>query len=131
MRVTSSLLLSEFSSGLILFDASSLVSDTHVAETVCASSKRDIVHGLQTQGHSFAILSASGTIHTPHFDPNGMGTLLYVQEGYKFFVIGTYTSELCSLPPFPRTDSSEGLWGVMDMEGLDLVSFVLGPGDAV
>jgi hypothetical protein len=114
-----------------LFDGISLVSDTNMAEVVCASSKRDIAHGMQTHGHSFAILSASGTLHTPHFDPNGMGTLLYMQEGYKFFVFGTYKGDLCALPPFPSTDRDKGLWAIMDMEGLDLVSFVLGPGDAV
>jgi hypothetical protein len=60
-----------------------------------------------------------------------MGTLLYVHEGSKFFLFGTYKGDFCSLPPFPRTDGSKGLWAVMDMEGLDVVSFVLGPGDAV
>ena len=108
-----------------------MVSDISLAETACTSAKKDSIAGKQPHGHSFAILSASGTIHTPHFDPNGMGTLLYVHEGFKFFVTGEYEADLSALPPFPKASDSKGLWSIFEMDGLKLCGFVLGPHDAL
>lgn len=116
---------------LIISDAIRSVSDMHLAEIACASSRRDSVAGMQSYGHSFATFSASGAIHAPHFDPNGMGTLLHVHEGFVFFVVGEYKGGLASLPPLPSPNGKEGLWSIFDIEGLSLSSFVLGPQDAV
>lgn len=83
----------------------------------------------QQAGQAFAILSASGTIHPPHFDPNGQITFLYVREGYKLLVIGVYLGNLSRLPKFP--DSSIDLWNLLRMPGMRIRVVVAGPDTAV
>jgi|SRR5271156_5976466 hypothetical protein len=107
------------------------VSDSHLADIACMSSGMDPVPGLQQRGQAFSIISASGTLHTPHFDPNGMGTMLYVHEGYKFLLIAIYTQDLWKLPRLPRAGGSQGLWAILEMEGLIVVAVVAGPADLV
>lgn len=82
---------------------------------------------LQQSGRLFAILSASGTIHTPHADANGMATFLLIHQGFKYVIVGVYTGE--TMPDFP--DPLGGLWTILEMPGLTIVAFVAGPRDVV
>jgi hypothetical protein len=83
----------------------------------------------QQSGQAFAILSASGTVHTPHFDPNGQIMFLYVQEGYKLLAVGIYQGKLSKLLKFP--DSSMDLWSLLRMPGLKIHIAVVGPDSLV
>ncbi len=130
MRVTSSNLFYKLAFVSLLPDVIRSVSDAHLAEIVCASAKRDSVSHLKTNGHLFAIFSASGTVHTPHVDPNGVGTMLYVHEGYKLLLVAAFKGDLRTLPEFPTKLGAEGLWEILETEGLEFSVFVLGPNDA-
>lgn len=77
---------------------------------------------------SFAIVSASGTIHTPHADPNGMATYLFIHQGLKYMVIGIYDGKTMPDLPNPRKD---GLWPLLKMPGLKIVACVAGSRDVV
>jgi hypothetical protein len=102
--------------------------DSGHAEVACASSGADPLPHHQQIGRSFAIVSASGTIHTPHTDSNGVATFLLILEGLKYLVIGIYNGK--SMPDFPDP-RKEGLWSLLKMHGLTIVAFVAGGRDVV
>jgi hypothetical protein len=101
--------------------------DSSLAEVACVSSGADPLWNQQQIGRSFAIVSASGTLHPPHADANGMSTFLLIHEGLKYMVIGVY-EEGKNMPNLPNP-RAEGLWSLLKMPGLRIVAFVAGCGD--
>ena len=94
----------------------------------CVTSGADPLRNAQQNGRSFAIVSASGTIHPPHLDPNGMATFLFIHEGLKYIVTGMHEGSIKSDLPNSR---KEGLWSLLKMPGLKIAAFVAGRRDAV
>jgi hypothetical protein len=109
----------------LFLDILSSISDAFDAANACASSNQDPLPNHQQSGQAFAIVSASGTLHTPHFDPNGHITFLHMVEGYKLLAVGIYTGPLSDLPKFP--DSNVDLWALLRMEGMKIRIAVAGP----
>jgi hypothetical protein len=104
----------------------SSISDAFCAANACVSSHQDPLPNHQQSGQVFAIISASGTLHTPHFDPNGQITFLHIQEGFKLLVVGIYKGKLSKLPNFP--DSSVDLWDLLRMSDMKIRVAIAGPG---
>jgi hypothetical protein len=94
----------------------------------CTSSAADPLPHYQQLGMSFAIVSASGAIHAPHLDANGMATYLLVHQGLKFIVVGIYDGK--TMPDLPNP-SKDGLWSLFGMAGLKFVACVAGGHDVV
>jgi hypothetical protein len=46
-------------------------------------------------------------------------------------VIALYSQDLTRLPPLPMAQGAGGLWGVLDLEDLILIAFVVGPKDTL
>ena len=107
----------------------SSISDAFQAANTCVSSHDDPLPNYQQSGQAFAIVSASGTVHTPHFDPNGQITFLHVREGFKMFVVGVYQGKLSKLPKFP--DCHVDLWALLRMPGMKIRVAIAGPGSTV
>lgn len=84
-------------------------------------------HGLR----KWTIVSSCGTYHTPHYDANGLCTLVTVREGYKLWVWGVRRSRSPIPTPSPelRNDSRSWHWALFD----DCITYavVLGPGDSL
>ena len=112
-----------------LWNALSSISDAFQAANACTSTHEDPLPNRQQSGQAFAIVSASGTVHMPHFDPNGQITFLHIREGFKMFVVGVYQEKLSKLPKFPncRVD----LWALLRMLGMRICVAVAGPGSTM
>jgi hypothetical protein len=106
-------------------DILSSISDAFSAANACTSSHQDPLPNHQQSGQAFAIVSASGTLHTPHFDPNGQITFLHIREGFKLLVVGIYKGELSKLPKFP--DARVDLWALLRMPEMKIRIAVAGP----
>jgi len=91
--------------------------------------KKDPAPDTNVPGMSFAILSAPGTFHTPHWDPNGMSTALNIADGFKVFLVGVPTeSTMHALVPAPTSTS---LWPLMEQDHLLKTIVVLGKNDTM
>lgn len=104
-----------------------MFSDDNCAHVALSVAQKDPIPNLHVDGMSFAIFSADGTFHTPHWDPNGLSTVLRVVEGHKAIMLAVPSGDsLDKLVPHPTEDS---LWTLAEQDHLARTIVVLGEND--
>ena len=83
-------------------------------------------HGLR----KWIIASSCGTYHTPHYDANGLSTLVTIKEGYKLWIWAIRLSRSPLPTPFPK-QGSFGSWHWTLFDDCIVFAVVLGPGDTM
>jgi hypothetical protein len=84
-------------------------------------------HGLR----KWMIASSCGTYHTPHYDANGLSTLVSIKEGYKLWVWGVRRSRSLLPTPLPKQGSPSRSWHWALFDDCIVYAVVLGPGDTM
>ena len=84
-------------------------------------------HGLR----KWMIASSCGTYHTPHYDANGLSTLVSIKEGYKLWVWGVRCSRSPLPTPLPKQGSPSRSWHWALFDDCIVYAVVLGPGDTM
>jgi hypothetical protein len=84
-------------------------------------------HGLR----KWMIASSCGTYHTPHYDANGLSTLVTIKEGYKLWVWGVRRSRSLLPTPLPKQGSASRSWHWALFDDCIVYAVVLGPGDTM
>ena len=89
---------------------------------------------ISNRGHGmrkWMIASSCGTFHTPHYDANGLSTLVTIQEGYKLWVWGVRRSRSPLPTPLPKQGNPSRSWHWALFDDCIVYAVVLGPGDTM
>jgi hypothetical protein len=111
---------------------SSAVSDDNRAMAACSARRisSEFTTGVSVGLNAWHIMSGPGTVHTSHWDANGLMTIITVREGFKVWVWGR-GKDTCDpevpLVPAPG-DREDWHWDLFANH--DIYVFVLGPGDS-